>query len=131
MSAAATYQSLSLILQFVYTAPLCREHTEVPNLLLRFNLRREENLSIIVLPHFRVPIEFICSRCRYNNILERFLIHALLSISRCTVYVYRIALVFRGSKFSRIAALKEFIENISRICVARVCYSTVAKILVQ
>ena len=44
---------------------------------------------------------------------------------------YRIALIFRGSKFSQIAALKEFVEKISRICVAHVCYSAVAKILVE
>ena len=33
---------------------------------------------------------------------------------------YRIALIFRGSKFSRIAALKEFVEKISQIRVAHV-----------
>ena len=42
--------------------------------------------------------------------------------------IYRIALIFRGSKFSRIAALKEFV---SQIRVAHVCYSTVAKILFE
>ena len=40
-------------------------------------------------------------------------------------------LVFRGSKFSRIAALKEFVEKISRIRVAHVCDSAVAQILVE
>ena len=44
---------------------------------------------------------------------------------------YCIALMFRGSKFSRIAALEEFVEKISRIHFAIVCYSTVAKILVE
>ena len=39
------------------------------------------------------------------------------------VDTYCIALIFRGSKFSRIAALKEFVEKISRIYVAHVCYS--------
>ena len=42
-----------------------------------------------------------------------------------------IALIFRGSRFSQIAALKEFVETILRIRVAHVCYSTVAKILVE
>ena len=41
------------------------------------------------------------------------------------------ALIFRGSKFSRIAALKEFVEKISLIRVAHVCYRRVAKILVE
>ena len=41
------------------------------------------------------------------------------------------ALIFRGSKFSQIAALKEFVEKISQIRVSHVCYSTVAKILVE
>ena len=50
---------------------------------------------------------------------------------RILYFIYRIALIFRGSKFSRIAALKELVEKISRICVAHVCYSTVAKILVE
>ena len=42
------------------------------------------------------------------------------------------ALIFCGSKFSRIAALKEFVKKISRIRVAHVCYSAaVAQILVE
>ena len=47
--------------------------------------------------------------------------------------LYRIymALIFYGSKFSLIAALKEFVEKISRIRVAHVCYRTVAEILVE
>ena len=45
--------------------------------------------------------------------------------------VYRTALIFRGSKFSRFAALKEFVEKISRIRVAHVCDSAVAQILVE
>ena len=48
-----------------------------------------------------------------------------------TAHIYRIALIFRGSKFSQIAALKEFVEKISRIRVARVCYSAVSQILVE
>ena len=32
--------------------------------------------------------------------------------------IYSIALIFCGSKFSRIAVLKEFVENISRMRVA-------------
>ena len=44
---------------------------------------------------------------------------------------YRMALIFRGSKFSQTAALKEFVEKISRICVAHACDSTVAQILVE
>ena len=45
---------------------------------------------------------------------------------------YRIALIiFRGSKFLRIAALKEFVEYISRICVAHGCYSAVAQTFVE
>ena len=30
---------------------------------------------------------------------------------RILYFIYRIALIFRGSKFSRIAALKEFVEK--------------------
>ena len=44
---------------------------------------------------------------------------------------YRIVLIFRGSKLSRIATLKEFVEIISRIRVAHVCNSAVAQILVE
>ena len=44
---------------------------------------------------------------------------------------YRIALIFRGSKFSRIAALKKFVEKISQIRVVHVCYSAVSQILVE
>ena len=44
--------------------------------------------------------------------------------------LYRIALIFCRSKFSRITALKEFVENISQMCVAHVCDSTLAQILV-
>ena len=43
------------------------------------------------------------------------------------VVIYRITLIFRGSKFSRIAALKEFVEKISRILVVHVCDSAVAQ----
>ena len=50
---------------------------------------------------------------------------------RTLQWYYRIALIFRVSKFSRITALKEFVEKIWRIRVAHVCYSTVAKILVK
>ena len=46
-------------------------------------------------------------------------------------YVHRIALIFRGSKFSQIAALKEFVEKILRMCVVREPDSTVAQILVE
>ena len=35
--------------------------------------------------------------------------------------LYCIALIFRRSKFSRIVALKEFVEKISQICVALGC----------
>ena len=45
--------------------------------------------------------------------------------------LYHIALIFRGSKFSRIATLKKFVEKISRIRVAHVCYSAVSQILVE
>ena len=44
---------------------------------------------------------------------------------------YHIALIFHGSKFSRIAALKEFVEKISQICVAHVYDSAGAQILVE
>ena len=40
------------------------------------------------------------------------------------------ALIFRRSKFSRIAVLKEFVE-ISRIRVAHGCYSAVAQVFVE
>ena len=46
-------------------------------------------------------------------------------------YIYRIALIFCGSKFSQIAALKKFIEKILQICIAYVCYSAVSQILVE
>ena len=38
-------------------------------------------------------------------------------------------IIFRRSIFSRIAALKEFIEEISRMRVAHVCDSAVAQII--
>ena len=44
--------------------------------------------------------------------------------------LYRIVLIFRRSKFSRIATLKKFVEKILRIHVAHVCYSAVSHILV-
>ena len=44
---------------------------------------------------------------------------------------YHIALIFHGSKFSRIAVLKEFVEKISQMCVAHVPDSTVAQILAE
>ena len=44
-------------------------------------------------------------------------------------HLYR--LFFHGSKFLQIAALKEFFEKILRICVAHVCDSAVAQILVE
>ena len=39
--------------------------------------------------------------------------------------------VYGNGGYYIIAALKEFFEKISRNCVAHVCYSTVAKILVE
>ena len=34
-------------------------------------------------------------------------------------FIYHIAVIFRGSKFSRIAVLEEFVEKISRMGVAQ------------
>ena len=45
--------------------------------------------------------------------------------------MYHIALIFFGSKFLQIVALKEFVEKILRIRVAHVCDSAVAQILVE
>ena len=44
---------------------------------------------------------------------------------------YRIALLFRQSKFLQIAALKKFVEKFSRIRVAYVCYNAMSQILVE
>ena len=44
---------------------------------------------------------------------------------------YRIVLIFRWSKFSRIAVLKEFIEKILRMRVAHGHDSAVARILAE
>ena len=53
----------------------------------------------------------------------------ILSIYENTLY--RIALIFRGSKFLQIAALKEFVEKISQMRVTHAHDSTVAQILVE
>ena len=44
---------------------------------------------------------------------------------------YRIALIFHGSKFSRIAVLKEFIETVLQIRVAHALDSAVAQIIIS
>ena len=51
----------------------------------------------------------------------------VLTIAKYLV-TYHIALIFRGSKFSQIAALKEFFLQIR---VAHGCYSAVAQIFVE
>ena len=48
-----------------------------------------------------------------------------------SLFYYRIALIFHGSKFLRIPILKEFLENNSWMCVAHVHDSEGAKILAE
>ena len=61
---------------------------------------------------------------KYHKFVSK--VHRVIELyffSLCVVEcsVHRIALIFRRFKFSRRATLKEFVEQISQICVAHVC----------
>ena len=91
-------------LHYLVTIATCHSSRKPSTLVLGTHIREIAS---------NAPLFHICNIQWHTEFSEyNFWIKSATGTPENTVYMYRILLIFRGSKFSRIAVLKEFMEKI-------------------